>query len=66
MNRGMTDEEKVAVKIGDLLADQRLNLDRIGSYVARTEPSTNYRRLMIVAEAADEEWEERNGRHNGL
>jgi hypothetical protein len=66
MNRGMTDEEKVAVKIGDLLADQRLNLDRIGSYVARTEPSTNYRRLMVVAEAADEEWEERYGRHNGL
>jgi hypothetical protein len=66
MNRGMTDEEKVAVKIGDLLADQRLNLDRIGSYVARTEPSTNYRRLMVVAEAADEEWEEKNGRHNGL
>jgi hypothetical protein len=46
MTRGMTDEEKVAVKIGDLLADQRLNLDRIGSYVARTEPSTNYRRGM--------------------
>ena len=66
MNRGMTDEEKVAVKIGDLLADQRLNLDRIGSYVARTEPSTNYRRLMVVAEAADEEWEERYGKHNGL
>jgi hypothetical protein len=66
MNRGMTDEEKVAVKIGNLLADQRLNLDRIGSYVARTEPSTNYRRLMVVAESADQEWEERNGRHNGL
>ena len=62
----MTDEEKVAVKIGNLLADQRLNLDRIGSYVARTEPSTNYRRLMVVAESADQEWEERHGRHNGL
>jgi hypothetical protein len=66
MSRGMSDEERVAVRISDLLADQRLNLDRIGSYVARTEPSTNYRRLMVVAEAADQEWEERNGRHNGL
>jgi hypothetical protein len=66
MNRGMTDEEKVAVKIGNLLADQRLNLDRIGSYVARTEPSTNYRRLMVVAESADQEWEIQNGRHNRL
>ena len=66
MNRGMTDEEKVAVRIGNLLADQRLNLDRIGMYLARTEPSSNYRRLMIVAESADEEWEITNGRHNGL
>lgn len=66
MTRGMTDEEKVAVKIGDLLADQRLNLDRIGMYVARTEPSSNYRRLMVIADSADQEWEERNGRHNRL
>lgn len=66
MTRGQTDEERVAVKIGDLLSDHRLNLERVGSYVARVEPSSNYRRLMIVAEAADEEWEERNGRHNRL
>jgi hypothetical protein len=64
MSKGMTDEEKIAVKITDLLADQRLNLDRIGMYVARIEPSSNYRRIMIVAESADEEWELRNGRDN--
>jgi hypothetical protein len=62
----MNDEEKVAVTISNLLADHRLNLDRVGLYVARVEPSSNYRRLMIVAEAADEEWESRYGRHNGL
>lgn len=62
----MTDEEKVAVKIADLLSDHRMNLDRVGMYVARIEPSSSYRRLMIVAESADEEWEERNGRHNRL
>lgn len=66
MNRGMTDEEKVAVRIGNLLADQRLNLDRVGLYLARQDPSSNYRRLMIVAESADEEWEIANGRHNRL
>jgi hypothetical protein len=63
---GKTDEEKAAIKIGDILADQRLNLDRIGIYLARIDPSSNYRRLMIVAESADEEWEIVNGRHNGL
>jgi hypothetical protein len=62
----MNDEEKVAVNMTNLLADHRLNLDRVGLYVARIEPSTNYRRLMIVAEAADEEWESRNGIHNRL
>lgn len=62
----MNDEEKVAVSIANLLADHRLNLDRVGLYVSRLDPSTSYRRLMIVAEAADEEWESRNGRHNGL
>jgi hypothetical protein len=62
----MSDEEKTAVKISDLLSDHRMNLDRVGIYVARLEPSSSYRRLMIVAEAADEEWEERNGRHNRL
>lgn len=62
----MSDEEKVAVSMTNLLADHRLNLDRVGLYVARLDPSTSYRRLMIVAEAADEEWESRNGRHNRL
>ena len=62
----MSDEEKIAVRISSLLADHRLNLDRIGMYVAREEPSSSYRRLMIVAEAADEEWETRNGRHNPI
>jgi hypothetical protein len=62
----MSDEEKTAVKISDLLSDHRMNLDRVGVYVARLEPSSSYRRLMIVAEAADEEWESRNGRHYSL
>ncbi len=62
----MSDEEKVAVRISGLLADHRLNLDRVGVYVAREEPSSNYRRLMIVAEAADEEWESRYGKHDRL
>jgi hypothetical protein len=63
MAKGKTDEERVAVKIGDLLSDQRLDLDRVGVYVARAEPSSNYRRLAIIAQSADEEWETQNGRN---
>jgi hypothetical protein len=66
MAKGKTNEEKVAVKIGDLLSDQRLDLDRVGVYVARTEPSSNYRRLSVIAQSADEEWETVNAKHYGL
>ena len=66
MKNGKTDEERVAVRIADLLSDHRLNLDRVGIYLARLEPSSNHRRLMIVAEATDEEWEIVNGRHNRI
>jgi hypothetical protein len=62
----MTDEERTAVKLANLLSDHRLNLDKVGTYLARLDPSSSYRRVMIVAEAADEEWEIVNGRHNGL
>jgi hypothetical protein len=64
MAKGKTNEENVAVKIGDLLSDQRLDLDRVGVYVARTDPSSNYRRLSVIAQSADEEWEIQNGRNN--
>lgn len=60
----MSDEERVAIRLADLLADHRLNLDRVGTYLARLEPSSNHRRLMIVAEATDEEWEVINVRRN--
>lgn len=53
----MTDEEKVAVKMAGILSDLRLDLDRVGVYLARLEPSVSYRRLQIMAEAAQAEKE---------
>jgi hypothetical protein len=51
----MTKEERVAVKIGDLLSDFRLDLESLGYYVARANPYVIYRRFQNVAESAESE-----------
>lgn len=53
--RGMTKNEKTAVKIAELLNDVTLDLDQVGQYLGRLAPTISYNRLMIIAEAA--EWE---------
>lgn len=55
--RGMTDEEKVAIKIAGLISDLRLDIERVGTYIGRMRPSTAFRRLEILTETAQEEKE---------
>ena len=57
-----TDEEKVALFIGKIVCDLRIDLDQIGMYIARYLPAVAYRRFMLIAEAAQEE-RENNGRN---
>jgi len=57
----ITDEEKVAIKMSKLLSDITLNLDEIGKYYARIEPSYHIKRLYVIAGAAEEEMEKANG-----
>lgn len=54
----MSNEEKVAHAIAKLLDSLTLNLDEVGKYLARFLPTTIYNRLMIIAESA--EWEKEN------
>ena len=58
MTRRMSNEEKVAHAIAKLLDSLTLNLDEVGKYLARFLPTTIYNRLMIIAESA--EWEKEN------
>jgi hypothetical protein len=51
----MTDEEKVAVKISNMICDLRLDIERVGIYLARMRPSTTFRRVEIMTEAMQEE-----------
>jgi hypothetical protein len=54
----MTDEEKVAVKISNMICDLRLDIERVGIYLARMRPSTTFHRVEIMTEAMQEEKED--------
>ena len=64
IHRGMTDEEKVAVKISNMICDLRLDVERVGIYLARMRPSTTFHRLEVLTEAAQEEKENNEFRTN--
>jgi len=63
-----SDNEKVAMRIAKLLNDLTLDLDAVGTYLGRQAPSVSYRRLQIIAEAAEAEREQQDVRisHNPL
>lgn len=60
----MSNEEKVAHAIAKLLDSLTLNLDEVGKYLARFLPNTIYNRLMIIAESAEYEKENKDEQYN--
>lgn len=48
----VSQEEKVAKRIGDLLSDFHLDLEQVGKYIAVALPYTIYARSIEVLEAA--------------
>ena len=46
-------EEKVAIKIGTLLSDFSLDLERVGKHLAISNPHTIYMRAVEVLESAE-------------
>jgi hypothetical protein len=53
-----TVEERLVEQLSNLVSDLRIDLDQVGIYLAKQQPSTTYNRLMIIAESA--EWEKEN------
>lgn len=53
----ITDEEKVAIKLGNILSDLRVDIEQVGRYLSRTSPNVVYNRLITVAESAQYEKE---------
>jgi len=62
VKKRQTQEEKVAVKIANLVNDVTLDLDKVGEHLANALPTISYNRFVLLAEAAVEEKENSYGR----
>lgn len=62
MKKRITPEERVAVKIANLVNDVTIDLDKVGYYLANAMPTISYNRLVLLTEAAVEEKEYSYGR----
>jgi hypothetical protein len=55
MKSRMTDEERVAIRLSALISDLRLDIEKVGVYVARTGGNVVNHRLNLLTEVAQEE-----------
>ena len=66
ISRRITDEEKIANKMGNIIADLRVDLELVGEYLAKSQPYVVYNRLQVIAESAKETKEGTNYAYNNL
>lgn len=53
------------MRLADICSDLRLDLDMVGTYLARVAPYVSFNRLQVIAESAKEEKEiQDNGRNH--
>ena len=64
VNNVQSNEEKVAIKIGTLLSDFRLDLEAVGFYLSRVNPFTVYRRIAESVESSVDQLEGAPTRHD--
>ena len=66
ISRRVTEEEKVAMRIGNMVSDLRVDLELVGEYLAKSQPYVVYNRLQVIAESAKETKEGTNYAQNGF
>ena len=66
ISRRITDEEKIANEMGNIIADLRVDLELVGEYLAKSQPNVVYNRLQVIAESAKETKEGTNYAHNNI
>ena len=57
-------EEKIAIKLSDIVNDYNLNLEEVGRYLARVAPRVSYNRIIEIVETAEFEKENQDVRHS--
>jgi homoserine acetyltransferase len=63
VSKRVTEEEKVAIKLGNILSDLRVDLELVGRYLARSTPTVVYNRLVTVTESATYEKEDNHNEY---
>ena len=66
ISRRITEEEKVANKLGNMVSDLRVDLELVGEYLAKSQPYVVYNRLQVIAESAKETKEGTNYAYNNI
>jgi hypothetical protein len=61
-------EEKIALKLSDIVNDYTIDLDEVGRHFFRVAPKVSYNRILDIVEVAELEKEATNDRnhHNPL
>ena len=61
-------EEKIAIKMSEIVNDYTLNLDEVGRHFFRVAPQVSYNRIIEIVDIAEHEKEATNDRnhHNPL
>lgn len=62
----VTDEEKVANRLGNIVSDLRVDLELVGEYLAKSQPHVVYHRLQVIAESAQATKEGTNYAQNDI
>jgi hypothetical protein len=57
-------EEKVAIRLSELVNDYNLDLEETGRYFFRVAPLVSYNRIMEITDVAEMEKRQHNDRHN--
>lgn len=50
----ISDEEKVAKRIGDMISDLRLDLDYVAFYINQISPNVSINRILLMADLLNE------------
>lgn len=66
MRKQMTDEEKIAKSLGNLISDLRLDLEAVAMYVYQISPNVTINRILLMADLLRDEKENKTNDYDYL
>ena len=66
MRKQMTDEEKIAKSLGNLISDLRLDLEAVAMYVYQISPNVTINRILLMADLLRDEKENKQNDYDYL